>query len=33
MWISLFTVTVMMALAFNLAAIVMESREGGKFRL
>jgi hypothetical protein len=33
MWASLFTVTVLMALAFSLAAIVIESREGGKYRL
>jgi hypothetical protein len=33
MWTSLFTVTVVMALAFSLAAIAMESWEGGKFRL
>ena len=33
MWASLFAVTVVIALGFSLAAIVMESREGGKFRL
>ncbi len=33
MWASLFTVSMLMGLAFSLAAIAIESREGGKFRL
>jgi hypothetical protein len=33
MWLSLFTVVAVIALALSLAAIVVDSREGGKFRL
>jgi hypothetical protein len=33
MWTTLFTVTFVIAAALSLAAIVMESANGGKFRL
>jgi len=33
MWTEVFTITVVIALAFSLAAVCIESREGGKFRL
>ena len=33
MWTTLFTVTFVIAVALSLAAIVMDSANGGKFRL
>jgi hypothetical protein len=33
MWLSLFTVVAVIAFALSLAVIVVESKEGGKFRL
>ena len=33
MWISLFAVTIAIAIALSMAAIVVESANGGKFRL